>query len=228
MSEQYSGTDNLEVMAEAANYNEFLLNLIYRDINDGSEVLDFGAGIGTFANKLRDLNCCVACVEPDPEQFQILKNNNFSVYRDLQDVRSGSLDFIYSLNVLEHIDDDLAALRGLYEKLKPDGKALIYVPALQFLYSSMDQKVGHYRRYSLRKLVELAKEAGFSVKRAQYVDSLGVLATLLYKIAGGKDGSINIHALRIYDQFVFPVSRFFDHIFGKVAGKNVYIVVEKG
>ena len=76
----------------------------------------------------------------------------------------------------------------------------------------------------LRAKVEAA---GFAVLAAEYVDSLGFLATLAYRFAGSAGGAIDRRALRFYDRFVFPVSRWSDRALKRVIGKNVLVVAER-
>jgi predicted SAM-dependent methyltransferase len=58
---------------------------------------------------------------------------------------------IYSSNVLEHIEDDSRALNEMFAKLQINGKLAIYVPAFMFLFSDLDIKAGHFRRYSKKE-----------------------------------------------------------------------------
>ena len=227
MSNAYSGTDNLEVMAEAVNYNRFLVELAGSQIRRSEKILDFGAGIGTFAKQFRDRGVEVVCVEPDCAQREILQREGFSVAADLGGVEDESIDYIYSLNVLEHIEDDVAEVKALFKKLKPGGHVFFYVPAMAVLYSSMDEKVGHVRRYSLSGLRALVEASGFTLTTARYADSLGVFATLLYKLLGGDGGEINRSALIVYDRIAFPLSRLLDFCVSRWFGKNVYAIAEK-
>ena len=146
---------------------------------------------------------------------------------DLADVPDGSYTGVYSLNVLEHIEQDEQILDEFLRILEPGGKAVIYVPAMPWLFTSMDVKVGHVRRYHLRELVRKMVSAGFIVNRASYADSLGVLATLAYKAVGSRDGSLNTRGVRAYDTVGFPVSKVLDTVFGQVVGKNVWAVGTK-
>ena len=104
---------------------------------------------------------------------------------------------------------------------------LIYLPAFNCLYSSMDRKVGHYRRYDFKMLKILAKQNDLIREKLYYVDCLGFLITLLYKLIGNKKGDINKSSLIFYDKVIFPVSYFCDYIFNKIFGKNVYTVLKK-
>lgn len=220
----YTGTDNLKVMAEAINYNGFLLSLIRNQLRQDLRVLDIGAGIGTFAKALRDDGHDVLCFEPDPKQAEYIQSTGIPVARALEDIECSSLDFIYSLNVLEHIEDDLGTLKQWFHLLKPGGQMLVYVPAFQLLYSSMDRKVGHFRRYTKNDLMAKSRAAGFNIVSARYADSLGFLATVVFKLSNNDSGDINRRALVMYDRYIFPLSKLLDLLLGSMLGKNVYLV----
>jgi SAM-dependent methyltransferase len=220
----YSGTDNLEVMADAVNYNRFLDSLLLRHLPAQSLVLDFGAGIGTFARRLAAEGLQIQCVEPDAGQAAVLRSSGFRCEASVLDFEPASFDAVYSLNVLEHIDDDATTARAILSRLKPRGRFIVYVPAFQFLFSGMDRKVGHLRRYDRRQLVNLLSTAGFEVAGSRYADSLGMIATLAYKVVGPKDGSIDRRSLVAYDRYAFPLSLKLDAVLGPVAGKNVWAI----
>ena len=224
---RYTGTDNLEIMAEALNYNAFILSLIRRQLRSGMRVLDIGSGIGTFAKTLHDEGYEVTCLEPDANHAAHLELNGLCVKRSLADIEGSRFDFIYALNVLEHIEDDHDALIEWHRLLKPGGRLLIYVPAFHLLYSSMDKKVGHYRRYKCNDLINLINRTGGNLIKARYVDSLGFFASLLYKYKNDGTGDLNRTLLKIYDNFIFPLSRTLDCLVSRVLGKNVYAIAHR-
>lgn len=224
---QYLGTDNLEVMAEAVNYNAFLSALVEAHCLGATDVVDFGAGIGTFAMPLKAAHKNIIAVEPDKIQREVLASLGFETVADLSGVGDGWADAIYSINVLEHIEDDESALRDIYSKLKPSGKVFIYVPAFQILYSSMDRKVGHYRRYRKQELREKLARAGLEVLNSRHADSLGFLASLVFKYVGNDRGDLNRKALSLFDTYIFPLSRFFDRFVASWFGKNLIIVASR-
>lgn len=216
----YTGTDNLEAMASAINYNGFLLDLVRSAAKPGQMVMDFGAGIGTFAGALRNEGHDVLCVELDAIQAAEIRRAGLRVVRRMDEVGDASVDFVYSFNVLEHIDDDSESLSAIRRKMKAGGRILIYVPAFAVLFTDMDRLVGHVRRYSAIDLKEKLQRAGFRVADVRYADSLGFFATLLYKWTNRSSGRIDSRALAVYDRFVFPLSRALDraglsHFFGK-------------
>lgn len=223
----YTGVDNLEVMQEAVNYNRYLLDTVRKYAPPRAKVLDFGAGGGQFAAPLRAQGMDVTALEPDQLLQQRLRTQGLPVAGSLGDLADGSLDYIYTLNVLEHIDDDGAALRGLYAKLKQGGRLLIYVPAFPVLYTSMDAKVGHVRRYTRSSLITPVSAAGFHIDRVAYADSLGFFATLAFKLSGNKRGNVSLGALKLYDRVVFPISRALDLISHRWLGKNLLLICTK-
>jgi SAM-dependent methyltransferase len=224
MTPAYSGVVNLEVMAEAVNYNQFLLGEIRSRLpGENAPVMDFGAGSGTFAAPLHEAGVPVTCVEPDEGLRQRLSEYGLAVVRDVDGLQPQTFSFIYSLNVLEHIENDQAALERLRHLLAPNGVLLLYVPAFQLLYSSMDRKVGHFRRYRRPALMRLLTSTGYIVEYARYVDSIGFLAALAYRCLGRDDGAINRSALKLYDRWVFPVSVALDRLAGRWFGKNVLV-----
>jgi SAM-dependent methyltransferase len=226
---EYNGRDNLDVMQEAKNYNRYLFDLILssgRATND-SLLVDFGAGSGTFAIPVKAAGCRVICVETDPVLFANLAKRGLDVVSSLELIEDGSIDYLYSLNVLEHIEDDEAITQLWFQKLCPGGQLLVYVPAFQMLYSSMDRKVGHFRRYTKHKLIERLTHAGFEISEARYADSVGFLATLIFKVLDKGQGDVDLRMLRIYDRWVFPLSRLIDCVTYLFFGKNVYVRASK-
>jgi len=224
---KYTGTDNLEVMAAAENYNRFLSEIIQRHAIAGDRIVDFGAGIGTFAKRMSAKGYQVECVEPDAEQVTMIRGAALVAHTTLDAIENDSVDYLYSLNVLEHIEDDREVLEKIYRKLKPGGVLLIYVPAFQILFSSMDRKVGHFRRYTRSGLSSVARAVNLQIVEVAYADSIGFFVTLLYKLIGDDSGAVNSRALVIYDRLVFPLSRAADKLFGNFFGKNVLLVAQK-
>jgi len=80
-----------------------------------------------------------------------------------------SVDAVVMLNVLEHIEDDAAAVRHVYRILKPGGTAIIEVPAGPHLYDVYDRLLMHHRRYTLSGLCRLLQDAGFTIARRSHL-----------------------------------------------------------
>jgi SAM-dependent methyltransferase len=223
----YSATDNLEVMTQAENYNAFLIRILKKHLAGRREILDFGAGIGCFAGQMRQLGFSVACLEPDPDHAHRLQNLGFECATSWNSFGKCRFNGAYALNVLEHIEKDELALQQLNRILVPGGILVVYVPAFPLLYSSMDRKVGHYRRYRASTLERKMREQGFRVLHCTYADVLGFVASLVFNLVGNKQGDVNPLGLKLFDRYVFPFSLFLDRFARNWLGKNLLIVGEK-
>lgn len=213
----YTGKDNLDIMTLAVNYN----NYIYRWVDECNynNILDFGAGNGEYCNRINPNKICA--IELDD---QLRANLKCKSYKDLEDLEDNEYDLIYSLNVLEHIEDDFDIVKKLALRLNNNGCIKILVPARMELYSEMDKKVGHYRRYNKQELIDLLERANFEVIEYKYFDFVGYVLSLLYKMIDNS-GNINPSTLKIYDKYLFPVSVLIDKLtFGKLIGKNLMII----
>jgi SAM-dependent methyltransferase len=223
----YTGTSTLEVLHEAVRYNTFLVDELVKFADGRAPLLDFGAGIGYFALRLRERGIVADGVEPDKNQLQRLKDDGLTAYDGLEALGGKTYARIYTLNVLEHIEADRKALSDLRDRLTQDGKLFIYVPAFMLLYTEFDKEVGHFRRYTKKELVEKVAGAGFAIERVGYVDSLGFFAWLLMKCLPKKKEGLNPGAVAFYDRYGFPLSRLIDRITGGVIGKNLLLVAKK-
>jgi 2-polyprenyl-3-methyl-5-hydroxy-6-metoxy-1,4-benzoquinol methylase len=223
----YTGTDLLEVLAEIKNYNTYLANLVANRVPPSDRIVDFGAGIGTFAKILRERGYTVECVELDDKLSAQLSAAGFKTCQTLASYSDGSIPVIYTYNVLEHIEDDETVIRELWRKLKPGGQLIVYVPANEFLWTSLDDKVRHFRRYTRGEMRHKLIAAGFKNPTVSYADILGVPAALAYRLIDPGDGRIDPDKARFYDRWLFPTSRRLDYIFKYVTGKNVVAIVTK-
>jgi SAM-dependent methyltransferase len=226
MEGQYSGVDILEALESAHNYNDYLTRLI-RESTESKDLIDFGAGIGTFSKRLRTAGYHVKCIEPDPLQRQKLQEQGFDTLENIATVPDDSVSFIFSLNVFEHIEHDTIAIREVRQKLKPGGTLLIYVPAFECLWTSLDEKLYHYRRYTKTTLRHLVEQEGFTIEQVRYADSLGFIATLVFRLLNRSASTLTAAAISFYDRWVFAPSRVLDRVFGRWFGKNVWVLCRK-
>jgi len=169
----------------------------------------------------------VKCVEPDPVQRQRLEEQGFDTFDNITSVPDDSASFVFSLNVFEHIEHDTIAMREVHQKLKQGGTLLIYVPAFECLWTSLDEKLCHYRRYTKTTLRRLVEQEGFTIEHARYADSLGFIATLVFRLLNRSASTLTAAAISFYDRWVFVPSRVLDKLFGRWFGKNVYVLCRK-
>lgn len=227
MEGEYTGGDILAALESADHYNAFLTDLVRRSAGQEKRLIDFGAGVGTFAKRLRRQGCDVVCIEPDPSQRQQLINEGFEALPAIDSLPDNAASFVFSLNVFEHISEDAASAAQIWQKLRHGGVVLIYVPAFKCLWSSLDDQVKHWRRYTKRTLRQLVEQAGFSVEELRYADALGFLAALVFRGSRGAAGTITPRSITFYDRWVFRPSRLLDSLFHPFFGKNVYVIARK-
>lgn len=225
----YNAQDNLETMKDAVNYNRYQRDFINREVGKikrrDIKLLDFGAGIGTYADMLKELGHNVDCVEKDKAQAKILREKKYKVYDDIQEVKT-KYDVIYALNVLEHIKDHGKILSSLKNCLNENGVIIIYVPAFMLIFTNLDVKAEHFRRYRINDLRKLAKNTNLKLVRVGYCDPVGFALALIYRIIGG-NGNLNHKSVGIFDKYLFPVSVLLERVFRRILGKNVLGVFSK-
>jgi SAM-dependent methyltransferase len=141
---------------------------------DAEAVLEIGAGEGALAVRLARAYDYVG-VEPDPvardkaksRLARLGRGQVLSSLEDLGDARR--FDVVCAFEVLEHIADEHAALSSWQQRLRPEGRLLLSVPAGESRYGAADRLVGHYRRYEPQRVQQVLADGGFSVERIEYV-----------------------------------------------------------
>ena len=92
-----------------------------------------------------------------------------------------TFDLVTALDVVEHMDDDLAGLKEMRRVLRPGGRVLLFVPAFMFLWGLQDDVSHHRRRYRLPELARVLEEAGFEIERTTYANITFFLPILLMR-----------------------------------------------
>ena len=114
----------------------------------------------------------------------------------------GTFDLVTALDVVEHMDDDLAGLREMRRVLRPGGRVLLFVPTFMFLWGVQDDVSNHRRRYRLAELQRVLEQAGFEIERMTYANITFFLPILLMRklmrltgIKAESENNINVSAL---------------------------------
>lgn len=155
----------------------------------GQRILEVGCGLGNLFPRLLDREL-VYGIDPSEESIAQL-NEAFSgsspVQAQVYDIcdpsvlslHSMDFDTIISLNVLEHIADDMMAMAHMRRLLARKGYGIIVVPAHAGLYGTMDKSIGHYRRYDKEQMREKLSQVGFEVVIQRYLNFAGALGWLV-------------------------------------------------
>ena len=114
----------------------------------------------------------------------------------------GRFDLVTALDVVEHMDDDLAGVKEMYRVLRPGGHVLIFVPTFMFLWGVQDDVSHHRRRYRLPELRRVLEQAGFEVERSTYANITFFLPILLVRklmrltgLKAASENNINVPSL---------------------------------
>ena len=197
---------------------EFVEEICGRVADRTPQILDVGCGTGANLLMLSQYGHAEG-VDVSPDALSFCRD------RGLYQVRQGaaeklpyadaSFDLVTALDVVEHLDDDLAGLKEFRRVLRPGGRALLFVPTFMFLWGLQDDVSNHRRRYRLPELKRTLSEAGFEVERSTYVNITYfapiLLIRKLMKLTGTKtdsENNINIPGLNGLLGSLFAAERF--------------------
>jgi glycosyltransferase involved in cell wall biosynthesis/phospholipid N-methyltransferase len=181
-AEDEYGSHILHSLERAHRFNRWMADAVAPHV--GARVLEIGAGIGNITNWLLPRDFYVSS-DINPHYLDYLRNMALGKpYLDVArlDLESskdfepwrGRFDTVVCLNVLEHVGDPLISLKNIHSALAPGGRAVIYVPQGQGLYSSLDEVLGHRCRYSRSALTQELESAGFVVESVRDFNRFGV------------------------------------------------------
>ena len=232
-----SGLETMtRALIHASRYHAWIFSQVEEFV--GSKVLEVGAGSGNLTQFLVS-RANVTALDESREALGVAVGRvggaRFdTVVADITDpvavsgLAHARFDTIVSSNVLEHIEQDLTAVSNMHAILKPSGgHVLLIVPAHARLFGSLDRAAGHYRRYSCAGLTSLLRTAGFSIRRARYVNVLGAIAWYINgSILGTSDlnaRSVNAQA-RLFDRVAVPVLRRLESLIDPPFGQSLVVV----
>lgn len=189
----------------------------------GRRVLDVGCGTGTMLTYLARFGSAEG-VDIDPEAVGYCHDRGL---KQVSQSAAGSLPFddetfelVTALDVIEHIDDDLGALREVRRVLRPGGRLLMAVPAYRFLWGRQDEISLHKRRYVAPEVRERLQSAGFEVQRLTYMNAILFPAIAAIRlIRHVLPGPANPPS-----DFAFPAPRPLNALLSAVFGSERYIL----
>lgn len=225
----------LNVIRGSSRYNDWLYSTIKPHLS--GTVMDIGSGLGDIAKRFDGPSVQeIIFTDYDPLMIKALSERSLTLKKHsvlqlditnpqvLADHPGDLADTITCINVLEHIENDLAALKHMKHLLKKGGKVVIFVPALQGIYGTLDKLVDHHRRYTKKTLSKVFEKAGFVVKDANYMNIFGILTWFL---AGRvlKQKEFHKEACHMLDKIV-PALRAMESLGSPPLGQSLVMVGE--
>lgn len=226
-------------MPYATNYYAWAMSCVVPFV--GEQVLDIGGGYGAHLEFILPHCTHLTTVDMSPEHVEGLRHR-FSDHRsfearrfdfgrdDLDALLAGRhFDTITCFNVLEHIQDDLAALKDFHAILAGrQGNLCLQVPALRWLYGTLDYAAGHFRRYNAPHLRQLLEDAGFEVIRLHYFNFFGVLPWFINVHILKRDidsDSVNTQ-IKVFDRIFVPALRWIEARITPPIGQSLIAVAK--
>ncbi len=214
---------------EARNYRKYEYDMVAPHV--GRSLLEVGSGLGHFSEQFAGrLDYLVVsdndpyCVEqltkryagnPDVEVLDLALPSDIKIRR--------KVDTVVMMNVLEHIKDDVQALKDLAAVVEPGGRIVIWVPGYMQLYGDFDRKVGHVTRYTPKTLAATVTGAGLAIETLKPINFLGGIAWWVAVRRGGA-GYPDPKLVKIYDRTVVPLTRLIERFVRPPFGQTVFCV----
>jgi SAM-dependent methyltransferase len=222
-------------MAGAPRYRRWQFEMIRPYL--AGRILEVGGGIGNFTPCLASVAHSVVSVEPNSfchkqlaEQTKSLAN--VSVYNTTAEALDHQLppdyqaDAVVCMNVLEHLQDDEAAVRIFSARLKPGGSLVLLIPAMPSLFGEIDRRLGHYRRYSKGTVRALLRKTSFTVLKLRYFNFIGALGwwwnARITKRLTQSDSQIHL-----FDHYIVPWASRLEAMCPPPVGQSLLVVAQK-
>ncbi len=220
-------------MSKAKNYFAWQHRLIRKEL--GRRVLEVGCGVGNFTGKLLNRDAVIAVdVQPECiERLELRYADQHNLHAFVCDVLSPQFrelarfhpDSSVIVNVLEHVEDHVAALEAVAGVLTPGGVIVLLVPAFQALYGPIDRNLGHHRRYTRGAIRSLAGRTGLRIRKLRYMNSIGFFgwwtnAHILKREAQSR------RQIEIFDRYLVPPMAAVERVIPPPFGQSLLAVLE--
>ncbi|WP_026341007.1 class I SAM-dependent methyltransferase [Actinomadura atramentaria] len=214
---------------EARNYRRYEYDMVAPHV--GRSMLEIGSGLGHFSEQFAQRLDYLAVSDNDPYCVGELRKRYAAddgvevvdLELPAEIVLRQKVDTVVMMNVLEHIKDDVRALRDLADVTLPGGRIVIWVPGYMQLYGDFDRKVGHVTRYTPDTLRAAVEAAGLEAEVLKPINLLGGIAWWAAVRRGGA-GYPDPRLVKIYDRTVIPLTRVIERVVRPPFGQTVFCV----
>jgi ubiquinone/menaquinone biosynthesis C-methylase UbiE len=194
-----------------------------------NEILEVGAGIGSFTKNYKDSFSRITLIEPDKYNFKQLKKNlkskNITILNTSIKKIKKKFNCILYMNVLEHIKDHEKEINFAISKLYRNGFLIILVPAHQKLFTEFDKAVGHYRRYSMNFFKKKFKNS--VLEKLIFLDFFGYFLYFFNNLFLKKEVYPSKFKILIWDKIFTPITIVIDFLIRYKFGKNILCIYKK-
>ena len=224
-------SDVLEDLIDARNYRRWLVGLALPYLGD--DPLEVGSGLGHYAAEWAAAGMPrFTASEADPSRLQALSERFAGDpavrVRELAVpiTETAAHSAVVAYNVLEHVPDDVGALRAFGGLLRPGGRVVLVVPAFPSAMSEFDRAIGHQRRYRRRTLRAAAEAAGLQVEVLHHVNWVGLLAWYVH-VKGLRTPPQGGFTLQVFDRVLVPVLWRLERRFPPPFGQSLFLVARR-
>jgi SAM-dependent methyltransferase len=229
LGDQKVQSEVLEGLSMCVNHRKWFADFAVPYLGD--HPIEVSAGMGDYAAEWFAHVPRMTVSEVEPDRLVALKERLGTVpgmdVRELMLPATEPADHsaAISYNVLEHIDDDVSALRSMGELVRPGGHVVIVVPAFNWAMSPADYATGHVRRYTKKSMRKAMEAAGLDIVKLHYANMFGlfgyVFTTKILRLLPGP-GKLVL----VYDRFVAPINRALEKIANPPFGQSVVAVAK--
>ncbi len=231
------GEKTLDVISKADKFNFWMFNTILPYTK--GEILEIGSGIGNISLFFLENGSKIALSDIRNNYCQNLETN-FNKYSNLNSVIQldivdkefdkkysqyfNKFDSVFSLNVMEHIENEQEAITNCKKLLKHNGVLITLVPAYKTLYCKFDEELKHFRRYTKKSLKNVLIKEGFAITRSFYFNTIGIIGWFISgKILRKK--TIPENQMKFYNKLV-PLFKIIDKLLFNSMGLSVICIAK--
>lgn len=213
----------------------FLRGILAKIKNPKPKILDVGCGTGANLEMLAQFGESEG-VDVSDDALEFCKVKGLKAHKGLAEklpFADESFDVVAALDVIEHLDDDIAGLKEMRRVMKSDGRAIVFVPAFMWLWGVQDDISNHRIRYTKKQIVERMERAGYEIERATYANWTFFAPILagrtIMKITGIKpesENNVNVSALNGIFGKIFSSEKFWLRNFNFPFGVSIVVVAK--
>lgn len=214
----------------------FMRGIVEKIKTENPRILDVGCGTGANLEMLANFGASEG-VDVSDDALEFCNAKGLKVHKGLAEklpFDDESFDIVTALDVVEHLDDDVAGLKEMHRVLKSDGRTLIFVPAFMWLWGVQDDISNHRIRYTKKQIIERLQKAGFEIERATYANWTFFAPILagrtIMKITGIRpesENNVNVSALNGIFGKLFSAERLWLRKFNFPFGVSIVITAKK-